>query len=338
MKIAIPSWILLSAWLVFPGDTPSPLADIGPAPEVRLTDSEGKPFDLAKLHGKAVIVSFIFTSCNGTCPLTTAALAKVRDRLETEGLWGKDVEFVSISLDPANDTPGALKLYASIYHARPETWHFLTGPVEEVDRVVKSWGMWARRTELGVLDHPSRIFLVDPRGHEREIYNLETLSAEVVLADIRGVLSETSAGGAIKATDAEKAAFLKLLAGLPQHGEFFADEGVARAEPYTRVLLSLGEKDLKDSDVDRVCVLSVDLMDRKEQREFGVKHFREIAHPTIKLFWGVVLFNKQATSPEIVGFLRSALDSPGDSKTLSEMVGPNYEDFVKRVRAYPEKP
>ena len=54
----------------------SPLADIGPAPAVKLTDAEGKPFDLEKLHGKCVLVSFVFTTCNGTCPLTSRAMAR----------------------------------------------------------------------------------------------------------------------------------------------------------------------------------------------------------------------------------------------------------------------
>lgn len=172
--------------------TDSPLADIGPAPSMGLTDSEGKPFNLARLKGKVVLVGFVFTTCNGTCPLTSATMAKVRDRLKTEGVWGAKVEFVSVSLDPEHDTPEALKTYAKIYEADPASWHFLTGSKAEVDRVIASWGMWARRDPLGALDHPSRIFLVDPKGRQREIYSLNTLAAEIVLEDVRGLLDEAS--------------------------------------------------------------------------------------------------------------------------------------------------
>jgi protein SCO1/2 len=171
----------------------SPLADIGPAPSVSLTDSEGRPFDLARCQGKVVLVSFVFTTCNGTCPLTSATMARCRDALKTEGLWGTQVEFVSITLDPKHDTPEALKLYADIYRADPASWHFLTGPPETVKRVIADWGMWAKRTPAGVLDHPSRIFLVDPRGRQREIYSLEFLSPEAVTADVRGLLDEAKA-------------------------------------------------------------------------------------------------------------------------------------------------
>ena len=58
------------------GDGPrSRLADIGPAPRTVLVDSAGKPFDLASLKGKVVLVSFVYTTCNGVVPATTAALS-----------------------------------------------------------------------------------------------------------------------------------------------------------------------------------------------------------------------------------------------------------------------
>ena len=55
-----------------------PLADIGPAPRTVLVDSAGKPFDLASLKGKVVLVSFVYTTCNGACPATTSALVRIQ--------------------------------------------------------------------------------------------------------------------------------------------------------------------------------------------------------------------------------------------------------------------
>jgi protein SCO1/2 len=167
-----------------------PLADIGPAPEVGLTDSLGRPFRLSDLRGRAVVVSFIYTSCNGTCPLTTAGLDRVRSALKSRRLWGKRVDFVSISLDPERDTPDVLRRYAATYRAEPEHWHFLTGPPDRVRAVLKAWDMWARVGPSGVLDHPSRIFLIDPAGRQREIYSLETLDAEGVAEDVATVLGD----------------------------------------------------------------------------------------------------------------------------------------------------
>jgi protein SCO1/2 len=164
------------------------LADIGPAPAVDLMDSEARPFSLASLKGKAVLVSFVYTTCNGTCPMTTARLDRVRRALQDEGLWGRSVAFVSITLDPARDTPEILARYARAYRADPKSWYFLTGPPDRVAKVIAEWDMWARVDPSGVIDHPSRVFLIDPSGHRREIYNLETLTPGAVVQDVRTVL------------------------------------------------------------------------------------------------------------------------------------------------------
>jgi protein SCO1/2 len=168
----------------------SPLADIGLAPDITLTDARGKPFALSSLRGKEVVVSFIYTTCNGVCPATTHNLYRVQQALREAGLWGRHVEFVSITLDPERDTPAVLARYAEIYDCDPDAWHFLTGTPAQVQAVLSAWDMWARRDDRGVLDHPSRIFLLDPRGHRREIYNLEWLHPRTVLDDVRGLLAE----------------------------------------------------------------------------------------------------------------------------------------------------
>jgi hypothetical protein len=139
----------------------------------------------------------------------------------------------------------------------------------------------------------------------------------------------------------------------PQAGEFYTDEAISRAAPHTRVLLSLTEKDIKEYAAARTKVdgkdvkesdmyypllaLSRGLLDRKEQRAYGVKHFSEIVHPVIKLSWAIMLFNDKAASPEVVRFVRSALESKEQSKVIAEMVGPDFEDFKRRVTNHPLK-
>lgn len=164
---------------------PSRLADIGPAPPTRLVDSAGHPFDLAKLRGKVILVSFVYTTCNGVCPATTQTLARIKHALQEAKLWKSSVEFVSITLDPQRDTADVLSRYAQLFGADQAGWHFLTGDPAEVDSVIKAWGMWVKRDPTGALDHPSRIFLIDQKGREREIYNLEFLTTAGVLEDVR---------------------------------------------------------------------------------------------------------------------------------------------------------
>jgi protein SCO1/2 len=181
---------LLALMMTAAEPKPSPLADIGPAPATILIDSAGKPFDLASRRGKVVLVSFVYTTCTGVCPGTTQALARIQETLQEAKVWATSVEFVSITLDPARDTPEILHRYARLFRADPTAWHFLTGSQDQVESVIAAWGMWVKSVPSGALDHPSRIFLLDPRGRQREIYNLEFLKPESVLQDVRGLLAE----------------------------------------------------------------------------------------------------------------------------------------------------
>jgi len=187
------AWIV-ALMLVTADPRCNPLADIGPAPRTVLIDTAGKRFDLASRRGKVVLVSFVYTTCNGVCPLTTQTLTGIQKKLQDAKLWGTSVEFVSITLDPKRDTPEVLGHYAKLFGADPDAWHFLTGYSPQVESVITGWGMWAKSDPAGVLDHPSRIFLLDPRGRQREIYNLEFLTGETVLQDVRMLLAEKEHG------------------------------------------------------------------------------------------------------------------------------------------------
>ncbi len=139
----------------------------------------------ADLQGKVLLVSFIFTTCNGTCPATTHRMAKVRQLVPD-----KDVVFLSITLDPVRDTPEALRNYIRLYDLDVSHWHFLTGPPETVAKVIADWGMWAKPAPNGQLDHPSRIFLVDRKLRVREIYNVDLLRPADVAEDIAELRKE----------------------------------------------------------------------------------------------------------------------------------------------------
>jgi protein SCO1/2 len=174
----------------------SRLAVIRPAPPFSLTTQDGTPLRLADLRGKVLLVSFIFTTCNGTCPATTHRLGQVQQELKTRGLLDPgQARLLSITLDPARDTPEVLKRYQQLYDADPAVWHFLTGPPEQVAKTIAAWGMWVKPVANGQLDHPSRIFLVDRQGRIREIYDLSFLKAPWVAEDIKLLLRE---GGSAK--------------------------------------------------------------------------------------------------------------------------------------------
>jgi protein SCO1/2 len=172
-------------------EKPNRLAVIQKAPEFTLTDQAGERFSSADLKGKVWLVSFVFTTCNGTCPATTHRMGQIQQALKDKG-HGKDdqIRLLSITLDPARDTQEVLRGYMKQFDADPATWRFLTGKSEDVNKVVAAWRMWAKPAANGQLDHPSRIFLVDRKRQVREIYHLGFLKAPWVVEDVELLLKE----------------------------------------------------------------------------------------------------------------------------------------------------
>ncbi len=111
-------------------------APFGPAPSFALIDQLGRPVSDADLRGKVVVTDFIYTTCTDICPAITAQMAALRTRLAEEGLLGDDVMLVSISVDPARDTPEVLRAYSEPFGADAATWRFLTGDEASIRRVV----------------------------------------------------------------------------------------------------------------------------------------------------------------------------------------------------------
>lgn len=108
-------------------------------PNIVLINQDNKPMrfydDLLK--GKTVMINFMLTHCQGACSPMTANLAKVQKYLGER--MNRDVLMISISVDPANDTPAALKKYAESFKAQPG-WYFLTGKKEDVEQVLRKVG------------------------------------------------------------------------------------------------------------------------------------------------------------------------------------------------------
>jgi protein SCO1 len=187
---------LLTLALLAGGPPKDPAADsrlavIQKAPDFGLIDQDGKTVRRADFKGKVLLVSFVFTTCSGSCPATTHRMGKVQEALKSAGLLKKGwVRLLSITLDPARDTPQALRHYMQLYDVDQASWTFLTGPKAKVAKTIAAWGMWVKPAANGQLDHPSRIFLVDPKVRVREIYNLSYLKPAWVVEDIELLLKE----------------------------------------------------------------------------------------------------------------------------------------------------
>ncbi len=119
-------------------------------PNVPLITQDGEEVrffdDLIK--DRIVAVNFIYTRCPDTCPLETAQLVKVQEILGDR--LGKDVFFYSISIDPENDTPAALREYRERFRAR---WTFLTGKESDIVALRKKLGLYIPEIQDGSNNH-----------------------------------------------------------------------------------------------------------------------------------------------------------------------------------------
>lgn len=104
------------------------------------------------LKDKVVVINTFFGTCHGICPVSSAVLSSLQNRLGDR--LGKDVFLLSFSVDPENDTPEKLRAYGEQFHSKPG-WLFLTGKKENVALALHKLGEKAERKE----DHLT-VFLV----------------------------------------------------------------------------------------------------------------------------------------------------------------------------------
>lgn len=159
---------------------------IGEVPDFSFTTQEGKTLTKAELLGKVWITDFIFTRCAGPCPVMTSHMAE----LATKVAKIPNVKLVSLSVDPAYDTPAVLAQYAASIHADPHQWYFLTGPSEKVTAFIQGGMKQPLVTEQGSMPtHSTRFLIIDQAGMIRSCYDMSDPEIEQkILSDVGSLL------------------------------------------------------------------------------------------------------------------------------------------------------
>ena len=106
-------------------------------PDVTLVNQDGKRVKLKNLvnSDKPVVVDFIYGTCTTICPVLSAGYVNLQRKL---GQNSTNVQLISISIDPENDTPKVMKEYLKRYRAQPG-WDFLTGSRADIDKVMHAF-------------------------------------------------------------------------------------------------------------------------------------------------------------------------------------------------------
>jgi protein SCO1 len=155
-------------------------------PDAQLVDNRGAPVDLASMKGKVVLLDFIHVGCPGVCSNLVNKFGQVADILGPE--LGSKVILVSVSNDPAHDTPAELLKLAQSSQADMKGWFFLTGDPAQVDRLVKAFGVNNKPLPDGSPNHITEVFLLGPDGREIRQYQGMVMNSRSVATEIQSTL------------------------------------------------------------------------------------------------------------------------------------------------------
>jgi protein SCO1 len=182
-----------------PAEAPMPPASSGfellkngeAVPNGAFVDENGKPRTLADFRGSVVIVTFMYTACPMPtfCPLMDRHFATIQERLKAKD-HSPRAHLLSVSIDPATDTPAVLKRHAEKLKADPRLWTFLTGQRDDLDRWSKRLGMSVSRAMNDQKDiaHNLRTVLIDRHGNLVRTYTGNEWTPEQVLADAQAMV------------------------------------------------------------------------------------------------------------------------------------------------------
>jgi len=179
------------------------LAVIQAAPGGEVLDLQGRTRPLRELtHGRITLLGFVYTRCAEPegCPRATWALSAVRNRVRNDHELRSRVRFVSLSFDPAHDTPPVLAAYAAQVGGLgpgPE-WRFVTAASKRaLQPILEGFGqdlsVAADSTAVAGTEefsHTLKAFLIDARGQVREIYSSAYLMPAMIVNDMRTLARE----------------------------------------------------------------------------------------------------------------------------------------------------
>lgn len=195
MKKAI---LILSLSAMFACRQPLPIVDSYGENNFELINQSGEKVSFPEtVKGKIAVVGYIFTNCPDICPLTTNNMRLIQQKLKEEEIG--NVEFVSISFDPQNDTPEVLRKFAGIRNLDLSNWMFLTGEKAVTDSLIHRAGVFAVASDSTVFDdgkkiyyytHTDRIHLVDTKGKIRKEYQGSRINIDEITEDIKNLESE----------------------------------------------------------------------------------------------------------------------------------------------------
>ncbi len=148
--------------------------------DFKLASQQGREVFSREFTGRVWVASFFFSNCRGICPKQNAYIAGLRERI-----GDKQLQFVSITTDPQNDTPSVLEKYASQFGVNDDNWQFCTGDPLLVKRISSEFF----GASSGGDHHTSLLFVVDRWGRLRGRFDWQKPEEEVEMLKLIDVLN-----------------------------------------------------------------------------------------------------------------------------------------------------
>ena len=167
-------------------------------PDFKLVNQDGKPVSLGRYRGQPLALTFIYTRCPlpDYCPLMSENFAQVNRALREEAAQGASAKLLSVTLDPAYDTPKVLKSYGAAHTGRYteekfDTWEFATGAPDEIKRLASFFGLLYTQQGDQVI-HSLRTAVITPDGKLYKLYRGNEWKSDELLRDLRELATSKS--------------------------------------------------------------------------------------------------------------------------------------------------
>lgn len=162
-------------------------------PNYAFTNQFGKRFDLESFRGQALAVTFIFTRCPFPtfCPRISEQFGKVQSLLQAERSAPTNWHLLSLSFDPAFDTPDTMKAYGERWKSDPARWTLATGAMDQIDPFATSVGLYfGRDVNVANMNHNLRTLVIAPDGRLQQVL----AGNEWTPAELASAMSKAASG------------------------------------------------------------------------------------------------------------------------------------------------
>lgn len=176
------------------------LPRIRPLPAFTLIDQYGLPLSSSDLAGRSVLINLTYGGCGDTCAAQRAGMAALREQLRADGRLGRSVLLLTVSFDPARDTPVALQTMAAQLGAERSNWRFATGEPGALKALIGGeLGIYyGEPDESGAIEHDQRLILVDGNGVLRARYDAAALDQARIRRDLGLLEQELGSSGVMR--------------------------------------------------------------------------------------------------------------------------------------------